>query len=128
VSAQATRSTFAFDAIGTRWEIETGEPLAADARASVEKRIERFDAAYSRFRSNSHVSAMAAAPDGGRFHFPDDAPALFDLYDRLFAATDGAVDPLVGSTLELLGDDASYSLTPVPDAVGHTTYGAERRG
>jgi thiamine biosynthesis lipoprotein len=35
----------------------------------------------------------------------------------LFAATDGAVDPLVGSTLELLGYDALYTLTPVPPAV-----------
>ena len=117
MSAPAVRSTFAFDAIGTRWEIESDEPLDTGVRSRVEERIERFDAAYSRFRADSLVSAMAAAPDGGRFEFPDDATALFDLYDRLFAATDGAIDPLVGSTLELLGYDALYTLTPVPPAV-----------
>ena len=55
---------------------------------------------------------IAAARDGGRFEFPDGAIALFDLYDRLFAATAGAVDPLVGRELELLGYDADYSLRP----------------
>jgi thiamine biosynthesis lipoprotein ApbE len=117
-SADTTLSfAVAFDAIGTRWEIGTDEPLDADVQARVKARIRKFDRAYSRFRSDSLVSAMAAAPDGGRFEFPDDAPALFDIYDRLFAATDGALDPLVGSTLQLLGYDAAYSLTPVPPAV-----------
>ena len=41
---------------------------------------------------------------------------MFDLYDRLVAATDGAVDPLVGRQLELLGYDPTYSLTPAPDS------------
>lgn len=117
MSAPSIISTFAFDAIGTRWEIETNEPLNPDIRGRIEERIRAFDRAYSRFRSDSLVSAMAAAPDGGRFEFPDDAAAMFDLYDRLFAATAGAVDPLVGSSLELLGYDAAYTLTPVPPAV-----------
>lgn len=58
------------------------------------------------------MSQIADAPEGGRFDFPDDAPALFDLYDRLHAVTGGAVDPLVGRDLELLGYDRVYSLTP----------------
>ena len=41
---------------------------------------------------------------------------MFDLYDRLVAATNGAVDPLVGRQLELLGYDPAYSLTPAPDS------------
>jgi FAD:protein FMN transferase len=105
--------TFLFDAIGTRWEIETGEPLGREVQAAVLDRVAEFDATYSRFRPDSLVTRLAAAPSGGRFDFPDDSTALFDLYDRLHAATDGAVDPLVGRDLELLGYDRAYSLTPV---------------
>jgi thiamine biosynthesis lipoprotein len=122
----------AFDAIGTRWSIETDEPLAEGVRADVLERIRRFDATYSRFRPDSLVSQIAAAPDGGRFAFPDDSLALFDLYDRLAAATSGAVDPLVGRDLELLGYDPAYSLTTALAAVrakegarGRATWAAD---
>ena len=47
---------------------------------------------------------------------PPDSIELFALYDQLYAATNGAVDPLVGKDLELLGYDADYSLTPHPDS------------
>jgi thiamine biosynthesis lipoprotein len=110
-------STFSFEAIGTRWEIETDEPLSRGVQERVLGRVERFDATYSRFRADSLVARVAAAPAGGRFEFPEDSIALFDLYDRLHAATAGAVDPLVGRDLELLGYDSAYSLTPAPEAV-----------
>lgn len=108
---------FAFDAIGTSWEIDTSQPLAASLRLKIHKRIESFDTAYSRFRSDSLVTQIASATDGGSFQFPDDAPVLFELYDRLHAATSGAVDPLVGRDLELLGYDPHYSLTHDPVAI-----------
>jgi thiamine biosynthesis lipoprotein ApbE len=54
---------------------------------------------------------------GWAFPLPEDSTVLFDLYDRLYEATGGAVDPLVGRSLELLGYDATYSLTPAPAAV-----------
>ena len=116
----AARATFRFDAMGTRWEIETDEPLDAGVRERILARIDRFDAAYSRFRPDSIVARVAAAPRGGRFEFPDDACALFDLYDELVDATDGAVDPLVGRDLEVLGYDA-YSLSPDPDRFARTS-------
>ena len=50
----------------------------------------------------------------GRFAFPAEDTPLFDLYDRLNALTDGAVDPLVGRDLERHGYDRSYSLRPRP--------------
>ena len=116
-SAPAVPSTFTFDAIGTRWCVDTDEPLRGEVRDRILDRIRRFDRTYSRFRPDSLVAQVAAAPAGGRFEFPEDSVALFDLYDRLVAATDGAVDPLVGRQLELLGYDPTYSLTPAPDAV-----------
>jgi thiamine biosynthesis lipoprotein len=109
--------TFTFEAIGTHWEVETREPLGPPLQRRIFERVEAFDAAYSRFRPDSLVSRVAAAPDGGCFAFPDDSIALFDLYDRLHAATGGAVDPLVGRDLELLGYDRTYSLTPASDRV-----------
>jgi FAD:protein FMN transferase len=115
--APAVPSTFTFDAIGTRWCIDTDEPLSGEVRDRIRNRIRRFDRTYSRFRPDSLVSQVAAAPAGGRFEFPEDSVALFDLYDRLVTATEGAVDPLVGRQLELLGYDPTYSLAPAPAAV-----------
>ncbi|MFJ9714205.1 FAD:protein FMN transferase [Streptomyces sp. NPDC101234] len=112
-----SRPTFAFDAIGTRWSIETDTPLGTDLRRSLRRRIEDFDAVYSRFRPDSLVSRIAAASTGGRFTFPEDSRSLFDLYDRLSDLTDGAVDPLVGRDLELLGYDSACTLTPAPAPV-----------
>lgn len=113
---------FDFDAIGTYWEIDTPQPLAASLRQAILERIARFDAVYSRFRADSLVARIAAAPAGGRFEFPDDAPPLFDLYDGLYAATSGAVDPLVGRDLELLGYDPHYSLTHDPIAIARYSH------
>ncbi|CAI7977043.1 FAD:protein FMN transferase [Frankia sp. Hr75.2] len=120
------RSIFAFDAIGTRWEVETGGPLDACLRREIRDRIERFDAVYSRFRPDSLVSRVARAATGGRFDFPDDSAVLFDLYDFLFTVTDGAVDPLVGRDLELLGYDAAYSLSPASKETREQEYAAGR--
>jgi thiamine biosynthesis lipoprotein len=114
--APAVPSPLTFDAIGTRWCVDTDVPLRGEVRDQIRNRIRRFDRAYSRFRPDSLVSQVAAAPAGGRFEFPEDSVALFDLYDRLGTATDGAVDPLVGRQLELLGYDPTYSLTPASAA------------
>jgi len=100
--------TSSFTAIGTHWEIDSREPLPTAVLAAVTERCESFDSTYSRFRDDSLVARIAAEP--GRFEFPADAPPLFDLYGRLYAATGGAVSPLVGAALENLGYDRGYSL------------------
>jgi FAD:protein FMN transferase len=110
-------SSFSFGALGTQWEIATGEPLDDALRQLIQKRINDFERTYSRFRNDSLVAHIAAAHEGGRFLFPEDSTVLFDLYDRLYEATAGAVDPLVGRRLELLGYDRTYSLTPAPATV-----------
>ncbi|MFX3617323.1 MAG: FAD:protein FMN transferase [Sporolactobacillus sp.] len=111
----ADSSTFALEAIGTQWKIDTRESLNQGQRQRILKRIERFDTTYSRFRPDSLVSRIAAAPNGGQFDFPDDSIPLFDFYDRLGKVTEGAVDPLVGRDLELLGYDREYSLIPASE-------------
>jgi thiamine biosynthesis lipoprotein len=115
--SEPVHSHFRFGALGTQWEIATGEPLDDGLRQVILKRIDDFERTYSRFRDDSLVAHIAAAHGGGRFLFPEDSTVLFDLYDRLYEATGGAVDPLVGRRLELLGYDRTYSLTPAPAPV-----------
>ncbi|MFD7325633.1 FAD:protein FMN transferase [Streptomyces sp. NPDC059875] len=112
-----TSAAFTFDAIGTQWKIETDGAIPDLLRSRILDRIRCFDVTYSRFHPESLVSRIAAAREGGGFEFPGDSTRLFDLYDRLHTATGGAVDPLVGRDLEVLGYDASYSLTPAPEPV-----------
>ena len=76
-----------FEAIGTGWEIETGTPLADDARAAVTAEIEQFDRVWSRFRDDSDVARLGRS--GGSLSSPDAGPML-DAYRELDAATAGA--------------------------------------
>lgn len=99
-----------FDAIGTAWQIDTREPLPAGVQAQVLQCVRRFDRIWSRFRPDSLVSQMSQA--AGSWPLPDEADELFDFYDELYEATDGAVNPLVGDALVRLGYDADYSLKP----------------
>lgn len=91
--------------------------MPPNLEAAIHERIAEFDLTWSRFRDDSLVARIAAAP--GTWQFPADAPALFDLYRRLYLATDGAMSPLVGGALDALGYDRAYSLRPTgrPTAV-----------
>ncbi len=111
------RPSVGFQAIGTHWQLDAPEPLGADVLAAVHARIARFDADWSRFRDDSWVSEVARA-GAGTYRLPDDAGPLLDAYDVAERCTAGAVDPLVGRSLEELGYDASYSLRPRRDADG----------
>lgn len=102
--------TWRFDAIGTRWEIETAAPLDPAARARVLAIIDGFDRTWSRFRTDSLVTRLAE--QGGSAESQEDADAMLSAYRDLTAATRGAVSPLVGRSLDALGYDARYSLTP----------------
>src|SRR5687767_13021653 len=103
-------ASWRFEAIGTAWEIVTAEPLQPGTRAAVTGTIADFDGTWSRFREDSVVSALARA--GGDVPLPPDGAAMLELYAGLSAATDGAVNPLVGASLERLGYDRSYSFSP----------------
>jgi thiamine biosynthesis lipoprotein len=105
---------FAFEAIGTRWEIKILEVMSvrslARLRTTVLARIDQFDRNYSRFRGDSLVTRLSR--EGGSVELPDDAEPLFDLYDELFDITGGRVTPLIGKVMEDAGYDPSYSLKP----------------
>lgn len=107
---------YAFEAIGTHWSIETAKALSPAEMRHIHKIINDFDGAYSRFRDDSLVSeARAVAP--GSVTFPDSIATLYNTYVKLERATDGAVNPLVGDTLEQLGYDATYSLRPTESVI-----------
>ncbi|MFJ2080651.1 FAD:protein FMN transferase [Streptomyces anulatus] len=126
--SDAGKSLFAFDASGTRWEIETPAPLPAEVRERILDRVDRFDAVYSRFRPDSLVSQIAAAPGGGRFVFPDDAIDLFDLYDQLAHLTGGAMDPLVGRDLNSSATTPPTPSPPYPTPTARPTPTRAPRG
>ena len=97
-----------FDAIGTAWEIVTERPLPGAVRDEVTAGIAAFDAAWSRFRVDSAVSGLARR--GGAIPAPPDAAPMLDALAALSDATGGAVNPLVGGSLDALGYDADYTL------------------
>ena len=101
---------FSFDGIGTRWEISTPSRLSDGHRRGLLATVERYDAAWSRFRPDSLVADAARSP--GRFELPAEAAALGELYSTLYRLTGGAMTPLIGGSLERLGYDAAYSLRP----------------
>jgi len=114
-----------FEAIGVPWRIgvhdestptaSLGGALDGHDREAVLRRIEQFDRDWSRFRSDSLVSRIAR--ESGSWPLPADAAPLLSLYERLHTLTDARLSPLVGSSLERLGYDAAYRLTPAGDAL-----------
>ncbi len=124
-------------ALGTGIVISTPQPMREDARAGMREFLETYEQALSRFRDDSIVSEIGTSAHGGSFDFPDWSEPLFDLYDALFAATSGAMDPCVGEDLIRLGYDASLSFTVDSGAAerlgalrGRATWGndVERHG
>jgi len=105
-------SSWRFDAIGVPWDISSAKPLAKSVCEDISSHIESFDREYSRFRPDSLVSQLGESP--GRYVFSETILALTELYGRLYAATGGRVNPLVGHALDHWGYDSSYRLTPAP--------------
>lgn len=115
--AQRMPYTAAFPkALGTGLLISTPHPITAELRGEMERFIDEYEHALSRFRADSLVTRIGDAEHGGHFDFPDWAGPLFDLYDALHAATRGAIDPCVGEDLIRLGYDPTLSFTVEADA------------
>lgn len=113
VAPPETRAVWRFDAIGTRWEIETATALRAGTQDEVSALIADFDRTWSRFRADSLVSEIAdtgIAATGGGIASPPDAHAMLEVYRELSEATSGAVNPLVGESLARRGYDRDYTL------------------
>jgi thiamine biosynthesis lipoprotein len=109
-----TVSEWSFEAIGTAWWIGIYSRLADSSLQQLQKlvaaRIETFDLTYSRFRPDSVVTKISKV--AGTYQLPADSKLLFDMYRKLYDATDGLVTPLIGQVLSNAGYDANYSLRP----------------
>ena len=108
-----------YRALGTGMVISADSPIDDKVRSAMESLIEDYEHVLSRFRNDSLIAAIGKAEHGGSFDFPDWCAPLFDLYDALFSATSGAIDPCVGEDLIRLGYDASLSFTVTQDAPEH---------
>lgn len=111
------RHNYSFDALGTRWNIETDRDISTHLKQKIQRRVEEFDVAYSRFRKDSLVAKLAQ--HSGTYTFPNDADELMSFYKKLYTLTDGKVTPLIGQVLSNAGYDANYSFTPQPQQAVH---------
>lgn len=113
-SSSRLRHRLSFEAIGTRWHIDTPTHIPAGAAADIYAAIQAFDQKWSRFRSDSQVSALRLTV--GALALDADEYAMWQLYRQVYDATDSAVSPLVAAALEASGYDAAYSLTRTAEA------------
>lgn len=89
------------------------DDLTDSQQTAILERVDRFDRDWSRFRDDSLITRISRTP--GRHKLPADAAPLMDWYRELYEGTGGRVSPLVGRTLESLGYDAAYRLTPLAE-------------
>ena len=113
-----------FDAIGTAWTIDSAEPVSDVQRVAVADLVAEVDRTWSRFREDGGVARLRA---GESVDLGAEATRLLDLYDLLHDATDGAVNPLIGGGLEVLGYDAAYTLRQHGDPVAAPAWPSATR-
>jgi hypothetical protein len=70
-------SNFTFDAIGTRWCIDTDEPLRGEVCNRILDRIRRFDRTYSRLAETHRFAYVRMLADGRAERSPDFDGELF---------------------------------------------------
>jgi len=111
-----------FEAIGTRWRIDTAVELSATVRSEVGVLIDAFDRAWSRFRPDAEIAALATA--AGSIPAPVDAAPMLDLFLAPSEATAEAGSPLIQaapagwSQLLTWGGDRLTLRTPATIDVG----------
>ncbi len=101
-----------FQAMGTRVEIVVPESLSTPTNLDntvqrARDRVEELEALLSRFRSDSDVSRINAAPGQWVPVHPDTAEVL-RLAKRSFEQTKGLFNPCLGHVLESIGYDVSF--------------------
>jgi FAD:protein FMN transferase len=101
-----------WSALGTTVVLRVRDERAlADARLLAERELAAIDGACSRFRTDSELSRVNAAPGRPVAVGPLFLEAL-ELALRAAALTDGDVDPTLGRLLELAGYDRDFALLP----------------
>ncbi|MEU6557586.1 FAD:protein FMN transferase [Streptomyces sp. NPDC046915] len=102
-------------ALGTRVRLVVTDPALLDScNLLLARHLAEVDAACSRFRTDSELSALAGAAGRPVRVSPLLAEALAVAL-RAAEATDGAVDPTVGSAMAALGYDRDFTLVREDD-------------
>jgi len=114
---------FSFESMGSQWALTVWDDIPAetfdDLTREAAMRCRMFEERYSRFRPSSLICTLAQKT--GTVDVPHDLVAMLCLCEQLNHLSNGAFNPLVGSTLEDMGYDEEYSLKkidvirPVPD-------------
>ncbi len=103
-----------WNALGTTVVLRCTNPRAlTDARRAVEHDLAAIDRACSRFRADSELSRLNARA-GRPFHASRLFVEALTLALEAAQLTGGAVDPTLGSALELAGYDRDWSLLAAP--------------
>jgi thiamine biosynthesis lipoprotein len=103
-------------ALGTSVRVIVTRPSAlAAAKAAVERCLRDMDEAASRFREDSELARLNAAPERDTVVSPLLARAISEAL-RGARVSGGAVDPTVGSAVRLAGYDSDFSSVP-PDGL-----------
>jgi thiamine biosynthesis lipoprotein len=101
-----------WEALGTQVHLLVTNRKAIDPSAAVVRALlDEVDRTYSRFRTDSELTALNGA--GGRPVRV--SPLLFEAIEgaiRAARATGGAVDPTIGFTLQVLGYDRDFAARP----------------
>ncbi|BBC32560.1 hypothetical protein SGFS_038540 [Streptomyces graminofaciens] len=111
------RPTAAADwrALGTSVRLVTTDPALLDScNLLLARHLAEVDGACSRFRDDSELSALNAA-DGRPVKVSPLLAEALAVALRAARATDGAVDPTVGSAMEALGYDRDFTLVQKDD-------------
>ena len=109
-------------ALGTNAHLLVLDGDLAAARAAVERLLDDVDRTYSRFRPDSELMRLQAAPGrSGRV-----SPLLWQAITTAIAVardTDGAVDPTIGRAIRIVGYDDDFSRLAGRDAAIHIELG-----
>ncbi len=90
-----------FEALGTRWWIETSRPLSSRHRQTIKKLVADFEAAYSRFRDDSIIGRLnhdkTIANSSAEFR------SMLEYARSMYHKTEGIFNVTVGAQLEAQG-------------------------
>lgn len=105
---------FAYDSMGSRWQVSVWDKLPPGKLEALEKEVmaasAAFDETYSRFKRTSLIWELADRT--GTFEVPADLVAMLRMYLALYDASGRKLNPLIGHAISDLGYDDTYSLTP----------------
>ncbi|MFE7272636.1 FAD:protein FMN transferase [Streptomyces sp. NPDC057623] len=114
-TAPRTTAAAEWRALGTSVRLVVTDPVVLDScNLLLARYLAEFDAACSRFRPDSELTALNAAAGRPVRVSPLLAEALAVAL-RAAGATDGAVDPTVGSAMEAIGYDRDFTLVREDD-------------